>query len=349
MNNLFQPWILLRLISATTIAVLFVRASSTSLRVVRSFDLARTNEGQLLLERRMELAATYARMAAVAAALDLGLGVLSADRLSHSLKGAMCAYGVFGSSAWGWISLGASIALAIGGGLLSQLYAFDARLPRFELARALSIATGVTAPIALANAALATIFLTGLDLTAVASCCSVDLDGPIAQSSMGIGHPGARVTLLGAILVGTAAVSALLVARRPTRRSLAWVAGAALLAGASGSAAVVWGVAPHAFETPHHLCPFCLLRFDVHAIGYPLFGALYLGVVWSVGAALGAWLSSAPSAAPTESESEWNLGLVPFARSRLRRSAVALGLALLLGAGPVVRYAWLSGGTLLFP
>jgi hypothetical protein len=341
-TNLFQPWILLRIASAITIAVLFTRAASTSLRVLRHFDVARSNEGQLLLERRLELAATYARVAAVAAAFDLGLGVLTADRLSRSLHGAMCAYGVFGANPLGWLSLGLSVALALAGGLLAQLYAFDATLPRLDLARPIAVATALAAPRAIASAVVATAFLLGLDLTAQASCCSVELDGAAVASGLSMGTPRAGLSLGGAVSVIVAALAAALVARRPTRRRLGPVAATALVAGALGTTAVILGVAPHAFETPHHLCPFCLLRFDVHAIGYPLFGAISLGVVWGLGAAVGAWLTpDRRRALPRAAEL--------FARIRLRRSALAWCVALALGAGPVLRYAWLSGGTLLFP
>lgn len=337
MTNLFQPWILLRIASAMTIAVLFARAASTGLRVLRHFDVARSTEGQLLLERRVELAATYARIAAVAAALDLGLGVLTADRLSHSLKGAMCAYAVFDIAPLGWVALGLSVALAVAAGLLAQLYAYDATLPRLELARPLALATVIAAPLAIVHAGASAVFLFGLDLTAEASCCSLELDSAVVASGLGTGTPRAGLSLAGAAAVVVAALSAALVARRPTRGRLVPVAATALVAAALGTAAVILGVAPHAFETPHHLCPFCLLRFDVHALGYPLFGAIYLGLVWGLGTALGSWLTPATF-----------IGLGAFARTRLRRSAVAWTIALVLGVGPVLRYAWLSG-TVLFP
>jgi hypothetical protein len=339
MTNLFQPWILLRLASALTIAFLFVRASATGMRVLRHFDVARSNEGQLLLERRVELAATYARVAAIAAVLDLGLGVLAADRLSHSLRGAMCAYAVFTANANGPIALGLSIALALAGGLLAELYAFDASLPRLDLARLLSMLTLLVAPLAIAHAAFSTMFLLDLDLTATASCCSTELDGAASASLLTTGHPRAGITIVGAALVALAALTMLFSARgRLTRSRLGAAAVVALAAGVAGTAAVVLGVAPHAFEAPHHLCPFCLLRPDVYGIGYLLFGALYLALVWALGATVPALFSRLSSNA--------SFG---FARARLRRSAAAWSIALLLGAAPVLRYAWMTGGTFLFP
>jgi hypothetical protein len=98
-------------------------------------------------------------------------------------------------------------------------------------------------------------------------------------------------------------------------------------------------VAPHAFEAPNHVCPFCLLRSDVFAIGYPLFGAIFLAAITAGGAAASALLAhgaTAPSA------------LGPFAARRLRASAVAWAFAAVVGAAPVIRFAIVSGGASLF-
>ena len=40
-------------------------------------------------------------------------------------------------------------------------------------------------------------------------------------------------------------------------------------------AAVTLEVAPHVYEVPQHLCPFCLFKADAYFIGYPLFGAIF--------------------------------------------------------------------------
>jgi hypothetical protein len=127
--------------------------------------------------------------------------------------------------------------------------------------------------------------------------------------------------------------------RRPTR-SLAVFAGAAsLFALPFAIGASVLEVAPHAFELPHHVCPFCLLKTDVFAIGYPLFGAILLAVVWGAGAALSGLLARGPAAREA---------FVPFARERLRREAIAWAVALVVGILPVARYAIVSGGAPLF-
>ena len=104
-------------------------------------------------------------------------------------------------------------------------------------------------------------------------------------------------------------------------------------------AAAVLEVAPHAFELPRHVCPFCLLRPSVLGIGYPLFGAILLAVTWGLGTGVGALFVSTDSS---------RAALATFASERLRRQAIAWILACVVAAVPIARYAWVSGGASLF-
>src|SRR5689334_5170588 len=134
--------------------------------------------------------------------------------------------------------------------------------------------------------------------------------------------------------------AAILAARSPTRARVAAAGIVTLIAIPAALAASVLEVAPHAFEVPQHVCPFCLLRADVFAIGYPLYGALLLAAIWAGGAAASAILARGDAARDA---------LGPFARLRLTRGAVAWALALVVGVIPIVRFAVVSGGASLFP
>lgn len=90
---------------------------------------------------------------------------------------------------------------------------------------------------------------------------------------------------------------------------------------------------------PTHVCPFCLLRPDVFAIGYPLYAALFLAFAWAGGAGGSAVLSRGAAA---------KAALGDFAARRLRLGAIAWALALALGALPVIRFAIVAGGASLF-
>ena len=128
MNGLLEPWVLLRIVAGLTTTLLFLFGARTAVRVLRHFDLSRATEGQLALERQIELSSTFVRVGTVVQVASLALTMLAAERLSHGIRGAMCAYGVFASNNLGFPSLFVTIGVAIAAGVLAQLYAFDARV-----------------------------------------------------------------------------------------------------------------------------------------------------------------------------------------------------------------------------
>lgn len=339
MSNLLEPWVLLRLAAGLVALLLFARGAATAQKVLRHFDVQRATEGQLALERQVELGATFVRVAAVVQVLALALTALGADRMSRGVRGAMCAYGVFGANAWGFRALAVTAGVALAAGVLAQVYAFDARVKTLELTRPLAVMTLAMAPLSAIDLALSAQFLFELDLTAVASCCSVQLD-PVAATGEGFAT-GPRVLATALAVLGTvvAVGVALFAARAPTKARVAGAGIASLLALPPVLAATVLEVAPHAFEVPHHVCPFCLLRSDVLALGYPLYGAILLAVVWAAGAGVSAAL--ARGAAAREA-------LSAFARRRLVLGAAAWAFAIVLGAAPVARFALVTGGASLF-
>jgi hypothetical protein len=338
-NNLLEPWVLVRLAAGLVAFALFARAALTAQKVLRHFDVRRATEGQLALEKQVELAATFSRVGAVVQVAALALSALAADRLSHGVRGAMCAYGVFSAHEWGFRALAITGGVAIAAGIVTQLYAFDARVRSLDLARPLAIATCVMAPLAAIDLLATGKFLLGLDLSVVASCCSVQLD-PVAASGEAYAS-GPRVLLTGLAIAGTvlSIAAALLVARSPSRSKVVIAGALSVLTLPAALAATVLEVAPHAFEVPSHECPFCLLRSDVFAIGYPLYGALFLATAWLGGAAASALL--ARTSAATDA-------LRGFAAKKLRAGAIAWACALAIGAFPVIRFAIVAGGASLF-
>jgi len=337
--NLLEPWVLLRLIAGVVAAALFGRGAVTSFRVLRHFDLAHASEGQLALERQAQLSATFVRVATAAQVAALALTVLAADRLSRSVRGAMCAYGVFSANAWGFRALFMTIACALCAGILAQLYALDARVRGMDLMRPVAVGTLLVAPVALLDLVFTGLFLTKLDLGAVTSCCSVQLDEVASGATTYASGPRVLLTVGAMVAVVTSAFVAYLASRRPGAPLAALAGDCSLVALPLAVGAAVLETAPHAFEIPQHVCPFCLLRADVLFVGYPLFGAILLAVVWALGAALGGVLARGKSARDA---------FAAFARSRFRWGAVAWLIALAVGAAPVVRYAVISGGGALF-
>ncbi len=337
---ILEPWVLLRLLAGVVSLVLFVRASFTATRVLRYFDLSRASEGQLALERRVELARTFVRVGAVVQVASLALAMLAADKLSHSVRGAMCAYGVFSATPWGFRALAASVVAAVAAGVLLQLFALDARMRGLDLAKPLAAVTLLCTLLVAVDVGLTARFLLGLDLSVVASCCSVELDS-LAGAATGYAHGPRVVASVGAVVgIALCVGVALLAARRPRAPMIVLAGALSLLALPFALGASVLEVAPHVFETPHHTCPFCLLHADVLGVGYLLYGAMFLAIVWALGAAAGALLARGDAA---------RTALIAFAPSRMKAEAIAWSVVLVIGIAPVVRYVIVAHGASLFP
>ncbi len=279
------------------------------------------------------------RLASVVQVGLLLLSVVAADRLSRGVRGAMCAYGVFGSNEWGSRALLASAIVAVAAGTLSRFYAFDGQVRGLELARPLAIATLALAPLAMVDLALTGLFFDRLDLGVTASCCSVQLDAAVSASAFASG-PRDLVAVVAPACVGLTILVGFVAARRPRRALVTFAAALSLGSLPLAVAAAVLEVAPHAFEVPSHLCPFCLLKRDAGFLGYPLFAAMLAAVIWSVGAGTAAVF--ARRSASTHD------AFHRFAASSMRRGAVAWLVAVTIGIAPIVRYTVLSGGASLF-
>ncbi|MGH7282348.1 MAG: hypothetical protein ACRELY_12540 [Polyangiaceae bacterium] len=340
--NLLEPWILFRLVAGIVAAGLFARAAFTAAKVIRRFDVSSATEGQLALEKQVELASTLVRIATVVQVASLALGVLAADRLSRAIRGAMCAYGVFHANEWGFRALFSSLAVAVVGGVVAHAYAFDAKLPRLELVKPLAWLTLLVAPLALVDLALTTTFLMHLDLSITASCCSVQLDSAAAGNAGYASGPRVTIVWVACAVIALTIALALLVAKHPALSRVAVAGLFSLLAMPLALAAAVLETAPYAFELPRHVCPFCLLKSDVLWVGYPLFGAILLAAMQGGGAMLSAVL------ARRLTSDQRDAFFSPFARACLNREAIAWTIALVVGAAPVVRYHALFGGG-LFP
>jgi hypothetical protein len=141
------------------------------------------------------------------------------------------------------------------------------------------------------------------------------------------------------VSVGLTIATSLFAFRRPARGAVTVAGAAALGAVPFALGAVILQVAPHVYEAPEHLCPFCLFKSDAYFIGYPLFGAVFAAVSWGLGAAGAALLATGDRT---------RAAFPAFAQSRMARQACAWAFALVIGAAPVAMYAASSPGASLF-
>jgi hypothetical protein len=337
--TLLEPWVMIRLMAGAVATLLFAYGALIGAKILKYAHLETATEGRLALERQAELAGTLVKVGAIAQLAACVLSVLAADRLSGAIRGAMCGYGVVDQNRWGWISIASTVLTGTLAGVLLQLFALDRRVRGMDLLRPLAIACIALAPLVALDWGLAGAWLTRLDLSIVASCCSTTLDEAHRE---GVAYwQGPRQLAVAGALIGIslALTGALYAWRHPKRLIVAIAGGLALAVAPVALGAVTLEVAPHVYEVPQHLCPFCLFKADAFFIGYPLFGAIFLAAVWGIGAAAGALVSSGAHARDA---------FPGFARSRMTRQAAAWTFALVLGALPVVMYAVASPGASLF-
>jgi hypothetical protein len=337
--TLLEPWVLIRVLAGAIATLLFAYGALVGARVLKYAHVENATEGRLALERNFELAATLLRIGAGLQVFSIAVAIVAADKLSGALSGAMCGYGVFAQNRWGWPAIGVGVVASLAAGVVLQLLSLDRRVRGLDLMRALSIAAIALAPLVALDFGLSLAWLTRLDLSITASCCSTTLGA--AQRDASPFWQGPRLLATWGALAGVpvAVGAALFARRRPARAAvgLSGLSALALLPLALG--AVVLEVAPYVYDVPEHLCPFCLFKADAWFIGYPLFGAIFFAATSGLGAAAAAARSTGAHAREA---------FPSFARSQLARQAFAWTIALGIGAAPVVLHAFTSPGASLF-
>jgi len=339
-SNLLDLWILARLALGFSAFALVTVGATTAARLAWRWRADDSGRRQLAAERKAELVATTLQVAMVFSVAGVVLTALMADRLTQTIRGAMCAYGVLASTGAGFAALGASCFAALGSALWWSLHRFDVSLRRPVLTRRKLIAAiGVAGLVAL-DTFLTLRFVLQLDFEVIASCCSVFLDGDVAAFRAGsLPLSRSSVGLLGTVAVGVAMVSSLAAAARPGAMRGFLAAVGSLLGGALGFAAVTWIVAPHVYATPFHVCPFCLLNSTGWWVGWILFPCI------GVGTALGLAIGVVELNRRVAGEPEVTDALV----GRLGRgAAIAWGFGLVVGLGIVLGYLLRSGGVSVF-
>lgn len=344
-ENLLRPWLLARVLVGLSAATLALVAMIVAARALARPPLG--SAARLAEDKRIELVSTLFSLAGAFAWLDLLLAVLGADRLAGSLRGAMCAYGVLDASPWGARALVLAGLSALSASAWRALHAADLTQREGALTRAKLVGAFFVGPLVVGSFVASSRFALDLDFRVVASCCSTGFGPRVADvlGRQGEAEPAALIALL--VLGTAAALFALGSARAATRGArgpadlLAGLGSVSALAAAlAAEPAIVGYVAPHAYETPLHQCPFCLLRLEESGgVGWPLFVALAVALGASVALGTSAWASRAvPEPALT----------YPLRRRFARTAALAWLLALGAALYPVARFAWVSGGASLF-
>jgi hypothetical protein len=313
---ILHPPVLALLLVALLGAATLAWAGVFSLSLLRHWNLASGARKQIELERRTYLVATVLALVMLAQGFALLLMVFNADRTAPLLVGAMCAFGSFNASVYGFPALYAKMALFFAAIVWLALHHADGLAPDYPLTRRkYALLLALLLPLALADAALSLAYFLDLKADMLTSCCGTAFNPEKASLSADAAAWDPQWAL--ATLFGALAAGLLLGWLADGRQRLALAYGvfsAVFLAIALG--AVVAAVSIYVYESPHHHCPFCLLKREYGYFGFALYAPLFLGT--ACGLASGA-LSLRPPASLRAA--------LPGLTRRLRRASMA-GLAL---------------------
>lgn len=289
-ENLSQPWILARLSMAFSSVALALVATFAASKILQISTDSPPDERALRAERDGELAAAGLSLALVIELAGALGTVLVAHRLSSSVRGAMCAYGVLAMSPHGHRALIASALAAFASAAWLGVRAVDARIARGSLSRTLARGAWVVTAAIVADALLTSAFLQSIDLRQHASCCST---GAVDRGRFDPGsHAWGSVSIAAVALAGSIGTLAMIAWMR---RAPSPVRGGIAALASLSSSALAWVVArdvlsPYAFASPAHRCAYCLLRVSEASISGPWFvgswalatitGAYVLGAAW---------------------------------------------------------------------
>lgn len=291
---LMTPALLALQVIALCVTGMVLLAGGFAGQILRHWDLNSGSERQIRLERQTYLVSTLLGFALGAELLSLVLFVQTAENLSSQFVGAMCATGVLNVNRFGFPTLLLKIALFFLAALWLLLNRVDQQGYDYPLVRLKYGLLLAMAPLSLAEAAVQTAFLRGLNPDVITSCCGA-LFSPQATGAgadLAGWPPGAALAWLYA--TGGLTLIVGLILWRWQRAG--WLFAAASFASfAVALAAIISSISLYVYESPHHHCPFCLLQAGHGYVGYLLYAPLFLATAAGLGAGILASLRRVPS------------------------------------------------------
>lgn len=285
---ILHPPVMALLLVAALGAATLVWSGRFAVRLLRHWDLSSGASRQLEIERRTELVATLVAVVLASQGVALLLTVFNADRTAPLLAGAMCAFGSFNASPYGFPALEVKLALFLLSSVWLAVHLVDVQAPDYPLTRRKYAFLLGLVPLGLADAALSLAYYLDLQPDQLTSCCGTAFKAE--RPGLG-GHAAALDPALSlALLAGAGLLTAAVAWAAGRRRAWAMAYGVqSLLFAGVGLVAVVSAVSIYVYEHPHHHCPFCLLKAEYGYFGFLLYGPLFAGLAAGVASGFLSW------------------------------------------------------------
>lgn len=280
------PVLALQLISAL-VSLALLTSVGFAVRVVRHWDLSSGSELQLRLEHRTYLVSTTLQLAFLSEVISLLLFVYTVEALSSRITGAMCATGTLNATPFGFPALALKLVVFLAAALWLLLDHLDRRGYDCPLVVTKYGLLLLIAPLALAETTLQTLHFGGLRPEVITSCCG----SLFSAEGSGVAPELAALPVLPSMAAfytsGGFAIGAALLYLRTGRGATAVSTLGALALGIA-LPSIVSFVSVYVYESPHHHCPFCLLKGGYDYVGYGLYASLLGGAVCALGTGLSA-------------------------------------------------------------
>jgi len=279
---IFHPGILSLLLGSGLIAAMLCSAAYQGMRIIRHWDIHSGSERQLELERRTYLVSTVMSYALGIQLLSLFLFIYTVDTLSPLFVGAMCAAGSLKVNGLGYPALVGKIVSCLLAGLWLVVNATDNKAHDYPLIRTKYWLLLLLTPVVLAETIMQGRYLLSLRPNIITSCCALVFSTEANTVMSGLlSLP--RSWSQSAFMFSTIITLALGLSVYLKTKGVLVFSLVSLLHFILSIGALISFISLYIYELPTHHCPFCLLHREYGYIGYPLYGAMLVGVVSGMG------------------------------------------------------------------
>jgi len=279
---IFHPGILALLLGSGLISAMLCYSAYHGMQIIRHWDIDSGSERQLELERRTYLVSTIMTYALGFQILSLFLFIYTADTLSPLFVGAMCAAGSLKVNGLGYPALVGKIVNCLLAGLWLIVNATDNKAHDYPLIQTKYWLLLVITPLVLAETLMQAGYLLSLRPNIITSCCALVFStesNTVLSDLLSLPRSWTQIAFLSSMIVTLAlGLSVYLKSEGVLLFSLA-----SLLHFLFSISALISFISMYIYELPTHHCPFCLLHQEYGYIGYPMYGALLVGVVSGMG------------------------------------------------------------------
>jgi hypothetical protein len=281
---IIQPAIIALFVGSILVSCMVLYAACYGANILENWDLQDGSELQLGLERKTYLISTVMAYAFGFQLLSLFLFVFTADRLSGLFAGAMCAAGTLNVNGYGYTTLIFKILTFLLGGVWLIVNYTDNRAFNYPLIKIKYSFLLIITPFILAEMFIQGAYFFNLKADVITSCCGsiFSPESPGIKASL-TALPSIPMKIVFYTAMTITAVSGFYFYLKGRAAAGVIFSVMAVITFTVSIAALISFISLYIYELPTHHCPFCILQKEYYCVGYPLYVALFGGVVTGAG------------------------------------------------------------------